>query len=245
MAVVTEERVEIPGVAGNIHTLVLRPQGARPGGPVVVAWSDIFQLTAPHVRLMKRLASRGYTVVTPELYGRIEPGDTPLDFDRDRQRALDDAARLQLAWVDEDRRAVLDHARGLGDPGRLGVCGFCFGGHLAFRAAAEPGVRAAACFYATGVHSDTLGAAQGTADTLARAPQIRGELLLLWGAADPHIPADGRRRIHRALDDAGVRFEFRLYDAEHAFLRDEGPRFDPAAADLAFEAAASLFARTL
>lgn len=241
MAIVTEERIEIAGPAGNIHTLVARPRGARPDGPVVVAWSDIFQLTPPHLRLVRRLASHGYTVVAPELYGRIAPGNSPLDFERDRQRALDDSDRMELDWLDQDRRAVLAHARTLGDPDRLGACGFCFGGHLAFRAALEPEVRATACFYATGVHSGRLGAARGTADTLARVGEIKGRLLLVWGASDPHIPADGRRAIHHALEDAGVRYEFRMFDAEHAFARDEGPRYDAAATDQAFEAMRALF----
>ncbi|RYE94182.1 MAG: dienelactone hydrolase family protein [Myxococcales bacterium] len=241
MAIVTEERVEITGPAGAIHALVARPRGARPDGPVVVAWSDIFQLTPPHLRLVRRLASHGYTVVAPELYGRIEPANLPLDFERDRQRALDDSDRMELDWLDQDRRAVLDHARTLGDPDRLGVWGFCFGGHVAMRAALEPAVRATACFYATGVHNGRLGAARGTADTLARLGEIKGRLLLVWGAADPHIPADGRRVIHHALEDAGVRYEFRLFDAEHTFARDEGARYDAAAADQAFAAALSLF----
>lgn len=241
MATVTEERIEITGPAGKIHTLMARPRGARADGPVVVAWSDIFQLTPPHVRLVRRLAGHGYTVLAPEIYNRIEPAGLALDFDRDRQRALDDADRMPLDALDQDLRAVLDHARTLGDPARLGACGFCFGGHLAFRAALEPDVRATACFYATGVHSGTIGSARGSADTLARVASIPGRLLLVWGANDPHIPVAGRRAIHHALEEAGVRYEFRMFDAEHAFVRDEGPRHDPAAADHAFDAMLSLF----
>ena len=47
MATVTEERVEIAGPAGPIHAVVARPRGARPGGPVVVAWSDIRGISMP------------------------------------------------------------------------------------------------------------------------------------------------------------------------------------------------------
>lgn len=245
MATVVEERVEIPGDAGNIHTLIVRPQRARSALPVVVAWSDIFQLTPPHVRLARRLASYGYVVVSPEIYGRIAPGNSPLDFERDRQQALDNSNQMQPSWLDQDRGAVLAHARTLGDPERLGTCGFCFGGHLALRTALEPSVKAAACFYATGVHSDSLGAAQGTVGTLARVGEIRGELLLVWGRQDPHIPEAGRRKIHTALEAAGTRYETRLYDAEHAFARDEGPRYDALAADQSFAAMVALFARVL
>ena len=173
----------------------------------------------------------------------IEPAGTVLDFDRDRQRALDDCSKVQVAWIDEERRAVIDYAKARADADatRIGACGWCFGGHLAFRAALEPEVKATACFYATGVHNGSLGAVSSGAGTLERASEIKGAMLLAWGTGDPHIPPEGRKKIHRALDDAGVRFEIRLYDAEHAFMRDEGPRWDTEAADRAFAAMIELF----
>ena len=61
-------------------------------------------------------------------------------------------------------------------------------------------------------------------------------MLLVWGENDPHIPAAGRAAIEGALHAGGVRFEHRIYPAEHAFMRDEGPRFDPEATDAAFAA---------
>lgn len=244
MAVLRSETLTIPS-PHPIRALVVRPRDAAGPLPVVVAYSDIFQLTPPHERLARRLAGYGFVVVAPELYGRIEPAGTVLDFERDRQRALDDAARMELPWLDEDRRAALDFARSLPgvDPERLLVCGFCFGGHMAFRAALEPDVKATACFYATGVHSGDLGACRGAADTLARVGQIRGSLLLVWGSNDPHIPEAGRKVIHDALGAAGVRHEVRLFPAEHAFLRDEGPRHDPEASDMAFAAMIEHFRR--
>jgi carboxymethylenebutenolidase len=237
MSIVKMEKVEHAGRA-----LVAR--SSRSDGPIVLVWSDIFQHTPPHVRMIARLASYGFTVISPEIYSRIEAAGTVLSFEADRQRALDDAAKMELTWIDEERRAWIDYAKKLGGD-RLGAWGFCFGGHLAFRAALEPAMVATSCWYATGVHDGNLGAARGTAGTLDRAREIRGELLLVWGADDPHIPAEGRAKIHRALEDSKVRYEARLFDAEHAFGRDEGPRWDPEATDRAFEATVSLFRRRL
>jgi carboxymethylenebutenolidase len=232
-------------VSPSIRALVAKPRGALSPMPSVIAYSDIFQLTPPHVRMVQRLASYGFVVIAPELYGRIEPKGTVLDFERDRQRALDDAAKMEVAWIDEDRRAVIDYARSRADVAadRLAVAGWCFGGHLAFRAALEPAIKAAACFYATGVHDGALGRARGDAGTLERAHEIRGTLLLVWGRNDPHIPVAGRSKIHRALEGADVRFSALQFDAEHAFMRDEGPRYDPEAADRAFDAMIDLFER--
>jgi carboxymethylenebutenolidase len=239
---ITTGHVDLAGV----RCLVAKPAQTSAMGrfPAIIAYSDIFQLTPPHVRIVQRLAGYGFVVVAPEIYTRIEPAGTVLDFENDRARALADAEKVVLTDLDRDVRAVMDAVAQRSDVEhtKIGVIGWCFGGHVAFRAARSPEIRATACCYATGIHSGELG---GSSDTgsLERAHEIRGELLLVWGRDDPHTPADGRARIHRHLDDAGVRFEARLYDAEHTFMRDEGERFDPESADRAFRAVLGLFRR--
>jgi carboxymethylenebutenolidase len=117
--------------------------------------------------------------------------------------------------------------------GGLCATGHCTGGHLGFRAAFDPRVRATALWYPTGLHDGKLGK-EPDAGSLGRAPEIRGEMLLVFGTNDPHTPAEGRAVIKRGLEEAGVNFAWRLYDAEHAFGRDIGPRYDPEATDAAF-----------
>jgi carboxymethylenebutenolidase len=76
---------------------------------------------------------------------------------------------------------------------------------------------------------------------LARAKEIRGELLMIFGTRDPHVPDAGRETVDGALRNSGTRYNTLLYPAEHAFTRDEGPRFDPEATDLAFAETIRLF----
>ncbi len=104
---------------------------------------------------------------------------------------------------------------------------------LPFVPAFQPDVRATVCFYATGVHDGKLGQ-DADAGSLARAKEIRGELLMIFGTKDPHVPDAGRETIDAALRISGMNYKTLLYPAEHAFTRDEGPRFDPEATDLAF-----------
>ncbi len=237
----TTESLDIAGV----QCLVSKP--ASPGRfPAVVAWSDIFQRTPPHERIVRRLAGYGFVVVAPDIYTRIEPPGTALDFEKDCARALADADKVVVADLDKDAQAVIDavEQRDDVDHTRVGVIGWCFGGHVAFRCAMLPEVKAAAICYGTGIHDGKLGAS-ADAGSLQRAQEIRGEMLLVWGRNDPHIPADARARIHRHLDEAGVRFEARLYDAEHTFMRDEGARYDADAADRAVAAVVELFRRAL
>lgn len=233
--IVHTESVDLADSEGVMRCLLARP--AAPGRyPGIVFYSDIFQLTGPMQRACVRLAGHGYTVLAPEIYRRLEAPGSAIPFDdAGRTRGLANATRTTVAQFDTDARLALDHlaAHPAVAPGQLGAAGFCIGGHLALRAALQPDVRAAVVFYATGVHSGALGA-DADAGTLAAFDHIRGQLLLVWGEHDPHIPPAGRATVEAALHRAGVRFQHRLYPAEHAFMRDEGPRFDPAAADAAF-----------
>jgi carboxymethylenebutenolidase len=220
-----------------------RPDAAFPG---LVLYSEIFQQTPPVRRLAVQFAGQGYVVLVPEVYHEHEPPGTVLGYDevgKDKGNRYKFATRLSS--YDADARAAFAALRGLpACNGRTGVVGICLGGHLAFRAALHPEVLAAACFYPTDIHSATLGEGQHD-DTLARVASIQGELLLVFGRQDPHVPAAGRRKIYEALEQAGVWFTWHEFNAAHAFLRDEGERYDPAAAQLCMILAADLFRRTL
>ena len=124
----------------------------------------------------------------------------------------------------------------------FGAMGFCIGGHLALRAALDPRCRAAVCAYPTGVHDGNLGA-ETDAGTLARLPEIKGELLLVFGDVDPHVPAPARNIIRSALQASGARHTYLELPGEHAFMRDEGARYDPAMADRVFVEAIALYRR--
>ncbi len=242
--IITTEYVDIPVDGRPMQAFVAapKPEGPYPG---ILFYSDIFQLTGPMVRASARLAGYGFVVAAPEIYHRIEPAGLVIPFDDDgRTRGLEDAACTPVAHFDRDCRAALDYlsSHPLVAPGKVGAAGFCIGGHLSFRAALQPDVRATVCFYGTGIHNGRLGADED-AGSLARAAEITGELLLVWGAEDPHIPEDGRAKIAAALKDASVNFSQRIYQAEHAFMRDEGPRYDAEATDLAFNDMIELYRR--
>jgi len=240
--IVTTSYADIPLPGSPMRTFVAAPkaEGRYPG---IWCYSDIFQLTPPLLRFCVRLAGYGFVAAAPEIYRRIEPPGTVIPFDdAGRDRGLQDAGKTPVAHFDADCRAGLDwlaqHPKVA--PGKIGVVGFCIGGHLAFRAAFQPDVRATVCYYGTGIDNGKLGQ-DADAGSLARAKEIRGELLMIFGTLDPHVPDAGRQTIDQALRASGVRYRTLLYPAEHAFTRDEGPRFDPEATDLAFAEMVGLF----
>lgn len=242
--IVTTQFVDVPFDDSVMRLFVAAPkqEGQYTG---VLCYSDIFQLTAPMLRVCTRLAGYGFVVAAPEIYHRIEAPGTVIAFDDDgRTRGLNDAAQTLVADFDETARATLDYL--IAHPqvahGKLAAAGFCIGGHLAFRAAFQRDVRATVCFYGTGIHNGALGK-DADAKSLARAAEIKGELLMIFGALDTHVPQAGRAIIEDALKEAGVNFSITLYEAEHAFMRDEGARFDPEATDEAFGEAINFLRR--
>ena len=240
--IVTTEYVDIPAGGSPMRMFVAAPQSPRTY-PGILCYSDIFQLTGPMVRAVTRLAGYGFVAAAPEIYHRIEPPGSVIEFDDDgRTRGLNDATKTPVAHFDESRRAALDYlaVHPKVAKGKLGAMGFCIGGHLSFRAALEPDVLATVCYYGTGIHDGRLGQDKD-AGSLQRANEIRGRLLMVFGTEDPHVPVEGRAKIDEALRAAGVNFETKLYPCEHAFMRDEGPRFDPEATDQAFADMIALF----
>jgi carboxymethylenebutenolidase len=150
-----------------------------------------------------------------------------------------------MSSYDSDAAAVIDHLAGRPDStGKIGTMGMCIGGHLAFRAAFDHRVRAAVCLYATDLHKASLGAGMND-DTLKRANEIRGEVMMIWGRQDPHIPGEGRRVIYSRLVEAELHFTWHEFNGAHAFIRDEGPRYDPALTRTVFGLAFELFYRRL
>lgn len=238
------EDVPVSGL-GNMRIHLFRPaiEGRFPG---VLFFSEIYQVTGPIRRLAALLAGQGYVVGVPEVYHEYEPAGTVLAYDQpgtDRGNELKFAK--PVAAYDADFKAGLAFlAAHAACTGKLATMGVCLGGHLAYRAALNPEVLAAACFYATDIHSGTLG--EGKSDnSLARMDELKAETMFVWGRQDPHVPFEGRETIRARLEEVGAKYGWHEVNAQHAFLRDEGPRYDPALFLQAVGWMLALFERTV
>jgi carboxymethylenebutenolidase len=246
MIIRSDETADIPvATTGPMRLHLFRP--AVPGRfPGVVFFSEIYQVTDPIRRLAAMVAGQGYIVAVPEVYHEYEPLGTVLRYDMpgtDRGNAL--KTTKPIAAFDADAAAALAFLRQHeASTGRLATLGVCLGGHLAYRAALNPMVSAAACFYATDIHTGTLGSGAGD-DSLARMDELTAEAMFVWGRQDPHVPFAGRQTIRERLEAVGARYEWHEVNAAHAFLRDEGPRYDPALFLQAMSWMLALFQRTL
>lgn len=245
MTIREPEFVDLPTPRGAMRTQVFRPtgEGRHPG---IVLWSEIFQITAPIRRTAAFLAGHGFIVAVPEVYHEFLPAGTVLAYDQpgaDKGNELKYAK--ELASYDDDARAVVaylkNHDKGNGHVGSIGIC---LGGHLAFRTAMLPDVAATTCFYATDIHQGSLGKGKAD-DSLALIPDIKGELMMIWGRQDPHVPGEGRAKIYAALTAAGSNFTWHEFNGAHAFLRDEGLRYDAELAHLTMGMTVDFFQRRL
>ncbi|KAJ0107308.1 hypothetical protein N8I77_006552 [Diaporthe amygdali] len=239
----------VNGVESSMRIFVFHPtipQYPNARFPGVLLFSEIYQVTGPVARFARQIAGQGYIVAAPSSYH---------DFTGPEALAYD-----TLESYDQDSYKTVDYLLSLPTcTGLIGATGMCLGGHLALRASLDPRISATVCYFATDVHSRTLGP-YDKPDLSATAPSpdskhtidllgnLKGEVSLIFGLKDTHVPDAGRDLIRAKLREAGVVFSFHEFAwAQHAFIRDElsKGRYDPAITKACFEVLLELFGRTL
>ena len=229
---------------GAMGATVYRPV-AKGAYPAILFYSEIFQQTAPIVRSAQILAGHGFVVLVPEVFHELNPLGTVLAYDdvgKDKGNA--DKISKPLESYDSDNQAMIEFIQAQEYcTGKMGSMGVCIGGHLAYRAALQSAIDGAFCLYATDLHSASLPCSGE--QTLARSDEIKAEMVMVFGKQDPHVPAEGRKLIFDTMSAKGVNFTWQEVDAQHAFMRDEGERYDAALALQMYRQAVDFFHRVL
>jgi carboxymethylenebutenolidase len=181
------------------------PADEPKGGMVVL--QEIFGVNH-HIRAVAdRYAAAGYLTIAPALFDRVEPGVELGYGDADRPRAMDIRGRTKLEETLADIEAAVALASAGGD---VGIVGYCWGGTLAWAAAARlSGVSAAVGYYGGGI-----------AGMLDEHPSV--PILLHFGERDKHIPMSDVEKIRAAYPDIPVF----TYAADHGFNCDERASYD-------------------
>jgi carboxymethylenebutenolidase len=226
---IQQEHIEYasPNGYGKMRGYLARPKtsGRAPG--VVVIHEN--RGLNPHIEdIARRLAVDGFVAFAPDALFPLGgyPGD------EDSARTL--FQQLDQAKTREDMVAAAAFLAGVeGGNGRMGVIGFCYGGAIAnFLATRLPDLKAAVPFYGSGA-------------PLADVGRIKAELLVVLAADDERINA-GWPAYEEALKAAGVRYRMiQPPGTLHGFNNDTTPRYNEAAAAVAWGEALALFNRTL
>lgn len=205
-------------VASDGHQLsayVARPEGRPIAGLVVV--QEIFGVN-PHIRsVADGYAKDGFFVIAPSLFDRVECG-VELGYEgADREKAMSLLPKLEAEKALTDISAAMNYASGETCK-KVGVIGYCFGGTLAWVAAARlrPGA-------AVGYYGGRIGNYAGE--------KPAAPVMLHFGKEDAHIPPEEVEKVHAAHPEV----EIYWYDAGHGFNCDARASFNPAAAKEARE----------
>ena len=183
----------------------------------------------PHIEdIARRLALDNYLAFAPD-------GLSPLGgYPGDEDKARDLFAKLDQTKARTDFIAAANFLKGLPNcNGRIGAVGFCWGGGIVNMLATRlPDLVAAVPFYGV----------QPPAEDVA---QIKAKLLIHYAVNDDRINA-GWPAYETALKAANVRYEmFKYPGTEHGFSNDTTPRYDEAAAKLAWDRTIAFFNKTL
>jgi carboxymethylenebutenolidase len=218
--------VEYPSPQGNgtLRGYLVQPAQAKGKLPVVLVVHENRGLN-PHIEdIARRLALDNFIAFAPD--GLYPVGGYPGDEDKARELF----PKLDQAKAREDFVAAVGHLKKLPEGnGKVGVVGFCYGGSIANVLATKiPDLGAAVPFY-------------GSQPAAEDAAKIKAPLLIHYAGEDTRINA-GWPKYEEALKAAGVKYEAHIYPGvQHGFNNDTTPRFDEAAAKLAWQRTISFF----
>ena len=227
---ITTERIDVdsPSGSGKVKAYLAKPAKASGKLPTVLVVHENRGLN-PHIEdIARRLAVDGYLALAPDALTPLGgyPGD------EDKARAL--FAQLDQSKTRQDFLAAAAVLKARADgTGKLGVVGFCYGGGMAhFLATQLPDLAAAVPFY-------------GNHPPVEDAANVKAPLLIHFAAVDERINA-AWPAYEAALKAAGVRYTAHQYPGtQHGFNNDTTPRFDAAAAKLAWDRTLEFFAQHL
>jgi carboxymethylenebutenolidase len=233
------EYTTYPSPNGNSSNGTMRGLLARPASgdkfPVVVVIHENRGLNPYIEDVVRRLAVAGFMALGPDALWPLGgyPSVDKYGADAD-EKALAMQKTLDRGKIIEDFAAagefLLKHPQ---STGKLGAVGFCFGGGVVNTLAVRmPQLAAGVPFY-------------GPAPAVEDVPKIKAALLLNFAEQDPNI--NGRWPDYEAaLKANGVKYEAYVYPkTNHGFHNDTTPRFDEAAAKLAWQRTIDHFNKTL
>lgn len=227
-------------LAGTLRGFAARPKRETRAGVVVL--QEIFGVNH-HIRsVTENLARMGYITIAPELFHRSAPG---FDAGYDAKAVAVGRKYREACTYDgilADVKAAAGWLRAQGCD-RVGVVGFCFGGHAAWLAGLLDGIAACACFYGGGIGKYRPGGGEAS---VVLAPKLKARMLMLYAEKDTIIDPAEVDQVAAALKAASVRHEVQLFaGVGHGFACDERPDFDADASNMAWIKVFELFAQEL
>ncbi|QEM08556.1 dienelactone hydrolase family protein [Mucilaginibacter rubeus] len=217
-----------PKGGGTIKGLLSEPADAKQklGGIIVVHENRGLN---PYIEDTARIAAlAGFITLAPDALSPL--GGYPGNDDEGRTMQ----AKRDKGQMEEDFIAAYEYLKNHKDcNGKVGVVGFCYGGGIANMMAVRiPDLAAAVPFY-------------GSQPAAEDVPKIKAPLLLHYAALDTRI-TEGWPAYEKALKENGKKYQAFIYEnANHGFHNNTTPRYDKAAAELAWKRTIDFFKENL
>ena len=226
---ITAETIDYPSPKGHetVRGYLVRPATEGKRGGVVVIHEN--RGLNPYIAdVARRVAVAGFTALAPD--GLSPLGGYPGNDREGRkmQRSLDKGKLL------EDFIAAYEFLNAdATSNGKVGAVGFCYGGGVCNAMAVRlPGLAASVPFYGRQPQTDDVA-------------KIKAPLLLHYAGLDARIN-EGWPAYEAALKEHGKDYTAHLYDnVNHGFHNDTTPRYDQAAAELAWSRTIAFFKEKL
>ncbi|MEZ5657951.1 MAG: dienelactone hydrolase family protein [Burkholderiaceae bacterium] len=219
------DRVELRAADGHRFMVYRAVPEGTPKGLVVIA-PEIFGVNN-HIRsVADGYAADGYLTLAPQLFDRREP-----DFEAGYDQASIEAGRALMSEIslDEALRDVEACLQFGADVGKSAVIGYCWGGTIAWLAAARlAGLSCSVAYYGGGIPANR--------DEAPRTP-----IMLHFGEQDQHPSIEDARAVAAMYPQA----ESNFYPAGHGFNCNERGSYDEASSRLARERTLAFLARHL
>jgi len=224
----TTVEIESPKGNGKIKAYFARPASAKGKLPGVLVIHENRGLN-PHIEdITRRIALEGFDALAPDALTTL--GGYPGDEDKAREAF----GKLDQPKVREDFLAAAAVLKARPDcTGKIGAVGFCYGGGITnFLATQLPDLAAAVPFY-------------GSQPKPEEVAHIKASMLINYADKDDRINA-GIPAFEEALKAAKVKYQIFKYDGtQHGFNNDTTPRYDKAAAALAWKRTIEFFKKHL
>jgi carboxymethylenebutenolidase len=243
--------VNVPTPDGTADARLAFPDGAGPH-PGVLFFMDAFGVRPRLEEMAQQIADAGYVVLLPNLVYRsgrapvVDFADLSQPENREKMfaalRPIMSGLTTELAL--RDIEAYVDYltAQPSVAAGPIGTTGYCMGGALSLRAAAQlpDRVAAAASFHGGRLATDAADSPHRLAD------RISAELYLAHADSDHSMPAEQIELLEHSLDAAGVTYRSEVYrGAVHGFTMADTAAYDESATERHWTALLELLDRQL
>jgi carboxymethylenebutenolidase len=201
----TSRWIDIPAGNDTFGGYLALPKSGK--GPAVIIIQEIFGVNS-HIRsVADQYALDGYIALAPDVFWRVQPRVELTYEGADRAKGIELMQKLDANEAADDIGAAAAALRAMPEvTGKIAAIGFCFGGRLAYMAAARGSVDAAVAYYGGGIQNQ-----------LDEAAKIKVPMQFHYGELDEHIPLSAVGQIQERF--AGrTDTEFHIYpNADHGF----------------------------